>query len=64
MQDTVFRLYRRAQKFLALPMDEAIEPSDFSDEAELLVAELAVALCEAVPESASPTADRDKGEKE
>ena len=25
-QDTAFRLYRRAQKFLALNIDEAIDP--------------------------------------
>lgn len=42
--ETAFTLYRRAQKFLALPSDEAIDPRDYTDETELLVAELACAL--------------------
>ena len=44
-QDTAFRLYRRAQKFLALNIDEAIDPNMWGDgelsEAEQLIAELA-----------------------
>lgn len=48
MSEIAFRLYRRAQKFLALPIDEAIDPRDYGEdeasEAELLIAELACAL--------------------
>lgn len=52
MSDT-FSLYRRAQKFLALEIDEAIDPRDYGEdeasEAELLIAELASGLAEAAP---------------
>jgi hypothetical protein len=50
MSDIAFNLYRRAQKFLALPIDESIDPNDYGEgemtEAERLIAELAVALSE------------------
>lgn len=53
-QDTAFRLYRRAQQFLDLNSDEAIDPNMWSDgelsEAEQLIAELAFAMNEAMPQ--------------
>jgi hypothetical protein len=59
-QETVFRLYRRAQKFLALPLDEGIDPSDYHcdmSEAERLIAELAVALSAAADALLTARAD-------
>ena len=58
-QDTAFRLYRRAQKFLALNIDEAIDPNMWGDgelsEAEQLIAELAFAMNEAMPQADADT---------
>lgn len=53
-QDTAFRLYRQAQQFLDLNSDEAIDPDMWSDgelsEAEQLIAGLAFAMNEAMPQ--------------
>src|SRR5689334_13887951 len=63
--DAIFRLYRRAQNFLALNNDEAINPDDYGDgeasDAERLIAELALALHEAT--SWRPVTDKDVGRK-
>lgn len=65
-QDTAFRLYRRAQQFLDLNSDEAIDPDMWGEgelsEAEQLIAELAFAMNEAMPQVDADTDNEFRGE--
>lgn len=62
-QDAAFRLYRRAQEFLDLNADEAIDPDMWGEgelsDTERLIAELAYAFNESMPRIADADTDNE-----